>query len=129
MRAVLFHLVINLGQKVLKVMAIAQFVVAKCFYTLGKFISPQQAEYHERLIDQEEHLSELELMSRMVELKDEAVAEEDWDDDQLMELQSLAAMLNQLHGWSQKSIDAYVEQLVAAGPEGYSYGNPDELED
>ena len=129
MRAVLFHLVMSLGQKVLKVMAIAQFVVAKCFYTVGKFISPDQARYHESLIDQEDHLSELELMSRMVELKDEAVAEDDWDEDQLTELHGLATMLYQLHGWSQKSIDTYVQQLVAAGPEGYSYGKPEDLED
>lgn len=128
MRAVLFHLIMNLGQSVLKVMSTAQFLVAKAFYSAGKLVCPEQAKYHESLIDQEEHLSELDLMSRMVQLKDEAVAEDDWDEDQLMELHGLATMLNQLHGWSQKSIDTYVQQLVAAGPEGYSYGKPEDLE-
>jgi hypothetical protein len=117
-----------LGQKVLTTIEVVKFVVAKCFYTAGKLISPEQAKYHESLTDQEEQLSELDLMSRMVELKDEAVAEDDWDEDQLMELNGLATMLNQLHGWSQKNIDTYVRQLVAAGPEGYSYGKPEDLE-
>lgn len=129
MTAILFHVIMGAGQKVLAVLQGIQTLTAKVVYFLAKAVSPQQSQYYESLLDQQHSLSELAIMQRMVEIKEQAVAEEDWDDEQIIELNHLANTLHRLHGWQQETIDGYVSQLIASGPEGYSYGDPGTLED
>lgn len=121
MRAVLFHVIMNLGAKVLKITTTLNQLLAQGLFGLASFISPEQAKYTQAVAGQTPALSELSLMKGMVEIQQEAIEEDDWDENMYMRMNQLAQMLHTFHGWKQSDIDNYVSQLVESGPEGYSY--------
>lgn len=130
MRAVLFHIVMNLGARILRITATLNQILAQGIFGLASFISPEQAEYTQAVAGQTPVLSELSLMQDMVKIQQEAIEEDDWNENMYMRMNQLAQMLHTFHGWRQSDIDNYVARLVESGPEGYSYiPSGDEEED
>jgi hypothetical protein len=126
MKATLYYLVMHGGAWVIQRLNDLTHLVAVITNAIATKISPSTAEIAESILNQQEELSELSIMQRMVFLKEKAVEDEDWSQEQTSELNYLAYMLHDQHGWDTETIDTYVAQLVAAGPEGYEYGSTDD---
>lgn len=128
LRRILFYLVIETGANALKALHFILKTTAQITEAVARFINPELADFHEASIDQEDELSELNLVAHMLSIKDEAVAEEDWSMEHQARLERVVNILHMRHGWEQEDIDDYLERLVASGPEGYQYENPNDFD-
>lgn len=126
LRRILFYLVIETGANVLKALHFILKTVAQITEATARRIDPVLADFHQASVDQEDELSELSLVAHMLSIKDEAVAEEDWSMEHQARLERVVTILHMRHGWEQEDIDDYLARLVASGPEGYQYENPDD---
>lgn len=116
----------NAGATVVRILNNITTIVAKITNGIATICSPSTAKTTTAIIEQGEELGELKIMQRMVFLKDLALAEEDWMPEHTQELNYLATILHNQHGWETEAIHNYVGQLVAAGPEGYEYDPNDQ---
>lgn len=129
MRATLYFLVMNAGAAVINALTALTTAVARATNAVATWCSPETAETTTALVEQNDALSELSIMQRMVFIKELAIDHEDWAPEHTQELNQLAYMLHKNHGWDAEQIDNYVGQLVAAGPEGYEYDPTGDYED
>lgn len=126
LRRILFYLVIEAGANALKALHVIVKIVAQLTEATARSLDPKLADFHEASVDQEDELSELNLVAHMLSIKDEAVAEEDWSMEHQARLERVVNILYARHGWEQEDIDDYLARLVASGPEGYQYENPND---
>lgn len=131
MKEVLYHLIINIGAAIMLFLGRVQHLIAICAQNLGRFIAPQEAEYTEAVTLQMEALEELNILKAILEVRDDAVAEDDWTAEHRTKLHMMVNILAERHDWGQRDVDRYIGQLVESGPEGYAYQpvGDDEIED
>lgn len=121
MNNVIYHLIMNAGSAILKILTKVQQFVANVVAFCGRKVAPELAHHNETLYSQLADLNELKIMQEMVRIQEQAIAEEDWDEDMHERMNILANILAGNHGWNKNQIDTYISRLVESGPEGYSY--------
>lgn len=121
MKEVLYHLIINVGANIMLFLGKVQYLIALCAQNLGRFVAPDEAEYTEAVTLQGDALDELNILKAISQVRDEAVAENDWTGEHRTKLHMMVNILAEQHDWNQRDVDRYIGQLVESGPEGYAY--------
>jgi hypothetical protein len=124
MTAVLYHVILIVGSRILRALNGVQRFVAQTTNWLGRVVSVERAEYFEALAYQKENLEELSVIGEIYKVRDSALAQKDWSNEHYFRLNQIFTLLAQKYYWKQVDVDKHMTAIVESGPPGYVYQAP-----
>lgn len=120
MKEALFMIVTYCNNKALhKVKSVAELMIAMitgATSSLLKLIDKDRMLHAESIVQQIEEITELQILSNIDEIKNDAIETGYWNEEHEVGLNFLGNLLCNQHDWEVEQVERYLHEVIATGP-------------